>query len=259
MIFQGLQNRYDYITAKLTEVERELPHLPPGRLICGFYKGHPKYYLSSDKVRTYLSSKDATLIQQLSYKKYLLALQKDLLAEKKALSPYIEYQRNLTCQSEKLLYSNSQFPSLLSPYIMPVSTTARQWMEAPFESNPNYHEHLIYKTNAGIYVRSKSEALIVSLLVQYQIPFRYECPLPLDGIIYYPDFTIMHPKTGRFYYWEHLGLLDKETYLKDNASKLQHFIKNGIIPTQQLIITCETKENPLDLNYVDNLIHFYFL
>ena len=66
MIFQGLQNRYDYITAKLTEIERELPHLPPGRLICGFYKGHPKYYLSSDKVRTYLSSKDATLIQQLS-------------------------------------------------------------------------------------------------------------------------------------------------------------------------------------------------
>ena len=96
MIFQGLQNRYDYITAKLTEIERELPHLPPGRLICGFYKGHPKYYLSSDKVRTYLSSKDATLIQQLSYKKYLLALQKDLLAEKKALSHYIEYQRNLT-------------------------------------------------------------------------------------------------------------------------------------------------------------------
>ena len=83
MIFQGLQNRYDYITAKLTEIERELPHLPPGRLICGFYKGHPKYYLSCDKVRTYLSSKDATLIQQLSYKKYLLALQKDLLAEKK--------------------------------------------------------------------------------------------------------------------------------------------------------------------------------
>lgn len=39
MIFQGLQNRYDYITAKLTEIERELPHLPPGRLICGFYKG----------------------------------------------------------------------------------------------------------------------------------------------------------------------------------------------------------------------------
>ena len=92
MIFQGLQNRYDYITAKLTEIERELPHLPPGRLICGFYKGHPKYYLSCNKVRTYLSSKDATLIQQLSYKKYLLALQKDLLAEKKALSPYIEYQ-----------------------------------------------------------------------------------------------------------------------------------------------------------------------
>ena len=29
----------------------------------------------------------------------------------------------------------------------------------------------------------------------------------------------MHPKTGLIYYWEHLGLLDKEPYLKDNANK----------------------------------------
>lgn len=83
MIFQGLQNRYDYITAKLTEIERELPHLPPGRLICGFYKGHPKYYLSCDKVRTYLSSKDATLIQQLSYKNIFLLYKRTSLQKRK--------------------------------------------------------------------------------------------------------------------------------------------------------------------------------
>ncbi len=81
----------------------------------------------------------------------------------------------------------------------------------------------------------------------------------MDGISHYPDFTIMHPKTGLIYYWEHLGLLDKESYLKENANKLQRFIKNGIIPTQQLIITCETRDHPLDLDYLDNLIHFYFL
>lgn len=259
MLFQELKGHYENIVSKLSETTRQLASMPPGHLICGSYKGHPKYYVSHEKVRTYLSSKDSSLVQQLAYKKYLLTLQKELLSEKEALLPYLSYKDSFVPESEKMLYPDSHFYPLLSPFILPTSEKIREWMTASYESNPMYPEHLIYKTNAGIYVRSKSESLIVSLLVQYQIPFRYECPLILDGICYYPDFTIMHPKTGKIYYWEHLGLLDNDSYVKDNAVKLQRFVKNGIIPTKQLIITCETKDNPIDLDYVDNLIHFYFL
>lgn len=259
MIFQRLKNHYEFISAKLTEIEKQLSHLPPGQLNCWSVNGQSKYYLSQNHKRTYLSSKNEFLIQQLALKKYLTALQKELLAEEKALRPYIHFMQTPHSSAAKMLLPDSPLHSLLSPQLLSVSKEAKEWMQAPFDSNPYFPENLIYKTTAGIYVRSKSESLIVSLLVQYQIPFRYECLLTLDGISHYPDFTIMHPKTGLIYYWEHLGLLDKESYLKDSANKLQRFIRNGIIPTQQLIITCETKDHPLDLDYLDNLIHFYFL
>lgn len=34
MIFQKLKNHYEFISAKLTEIEKQLSHLPPGQLNC---------------------------------------------------------------------------------------------------------------------------------------------------------------------------------------------------------------------------------
>ena len=43
----------------------------------------------------------------------------------------------------------------------------------------------------GLSVESKSESIIASQLERYNIPFRYEALLQLEGQIYYPDFTIL--------------------------------------------------------------------
>ena len=38
------------------------------------------------------------------------------------------------------------------------------------------------------------------------IPYKYECPLQLsNGMIIYPDFTVLDVKRRKVWYWEHRG------------------------------------------------------
>ena len=97
------------------------------------------------------------------------------------------------------------------------------------------------------------------VLYRNKIPFRYECLLELGDISIFPDFTIRHPVTGQVYYWEHLGMMDNPTYNKNACSKLQLYMSNGIIPTIQLITTYETKDSPLTIEMVENIVKQYFL
>jgi len=69
----------------------------------------------------------------------------------------------------------------------------------------------IHRTLAEVMVRSKSEVIISNLLFDRDIAFEYERPLYApDGSFYLPDFTITW--RGEKYYWEHLGLLERDEY-----------------------------------------------
>ena len=131
-------------------------------------------------------------------------------------------------------------------------------MNAHYDRNPKAPENLIHKTAFGLRVRSKSESLIATLLYTKRIPFRYECALYLGGVVVYPDFTILHPVTDEIYYFEHLGMMDNPDYCAKSYSKLQFYISHGIVPTFNLITTYETKDKPLDMDYVETLIEHYF-
>ena len=72
-------------------------------------------------------------------------------------------------------------------------------------------------SQGGFKVRSKSEQIIVSLLVKHHIPFKYEQPVLINGRSYFPDFTIMHPATHKLYLWEHLGMMDKAVFVRRNG------------------------------------------
>ena len=92
-----------------------------------------------------------------------------------------------------------------------------------------------------------------------KIPYRYECILHLGDSILYPDFTIMHPRTYKLYYWEHFGLMDNADYMQTAFSKLQLYGSHGIIPSIQLITTYETKDHPLSSEDIEKIIEYYFL
>ena len=128
-----------------------------------------------------------------------------------------------------------------------------------YEKNQSHPNALRHNCISGNVVRSKSEVLIDHALFTHQIPFRYECALKLGEITIYPDFTIRHPKTGKFYYWEHFGIMDSVSYSQNAYQKLQLYTSNGYIPTINLITTFETNEYPLSMETIENVISHYFL
>lgn len=124
---------------------------------------------------------------------------------------------------------------------------------------PKYPENKIHKTSSGNKVRSKSEVLIDMVLYTHKIPFRYECELQLGDFKVYPDFTIMHPKTGKIIYWEHFGKMDDPKYNRNVGDRIQTYVNNGIVPSIDLIVTYETSTHPLAIDEVEKIVKEYFL
>ena len=70
----------------------------------------------------------------------------------------------------------------------------------------------IHETVDGNYVRSKSEVIICNLLHEAGVSYQYEEKLFYEDDRWIePDFTI-HLPSGKTVYWEHVGMLGKETY-----------------------------------------------
>lgn len=128
-----------------------------------------------------------------------------------------------------------------------------------YERCPKYPEQLIHPIFNGQKVRSKSEAIIATMLHVNRIPFHYEEALHLGKRVIYPDFTIRHPVTGQTYYWEHFGMMDNENYAQAAFQKMQLYNINGIMLSDTLLATYESEEVPLKSNIVENMIQQYFL
>ena len=119
--------------------------------------------------------------------------------------------------------------------------------------NDWYEEGKVHKTLAGIMVRSKSEVIIANLLHERGIPFKYEVPLYApDGTFYIPDFTITW--NGEEWYWEHLGMLDKEEYRNHWEAKREWYKKHGF--SERLIVTDE--QEGIDSTKFEYIINKYF-
>ncbi len=162
-------------------------------------------------------------------------------------------------RSKLFIHEDSEYKNLLSSYFKPNNIDSNNWASMSYDKNTNHPEALKFKTNSGYMVRSKSELIIANILSMNKVPFRYECSLNLNGLVLYPDFTILHPKTENLLYWEHFGMIDNLSYANNAVSKLHTYISNGIYPGINLITTYETKDNPIDTNMVEEIIKFYFL
>lgn len=258
-LYNKISKENQRLHQQIISLQKTLDDFPKGKLICCHHGKYCKWYQSDGQNRTYIPKTNRSLAEQLAVKKYLSCVLEDLSHEKKALDSYLKHHRPASEKAEHLLTEIPGYVELLSPYFKPISQDLHDWMLTPYDKNPKNPEHLIHKTNCGHLVRSKSEAMIDSLLYTNRIPFRYECALCLDNAILYPDFTIRHPHTGELYYWEHFGLMDNPTYCKNVSGKLQTYISHGIIPSIHLITTYETQENPLSTDVIHKIIEHYFL
>lgn len=257
-LYERIKSKYERLENEIQAIQAKLLKLPPGKLICCNHKNYSKWYQSDGHHKSYIPKQNKILAEQLAQKKYLSLYLEDLENEKRALQFYLRHHAP-TGKAEKLLTQHSEYQKLLSPFFSPLSRDLSNWMHTPYEQNMLHPETLIYKSSTGNLVRSKSEMLITLCLHIHKIPFRYECALQLGDTTIYPDFTIRHPDTGNYFYWEHFGLMDNTAYIDNTCSKLHLYASHGIVPGIQLLTTYETKKHPLSMDTVEKMIESHFL
>ena len=257
-IYQRMKNEHHQLCLQLDKIQAELAKLPEGKLICTRNGNRFKWYHTDGKSKTYIPKQNRALAEQLAVKKYLSLQARNMLQEKRSIEYYLRHHDADVEQEDKLLEA-LEYQELLAPYFTPVSQELSAWMHAPYEKNQKHPEQLIHKASSGKLVRSKSEAIIDMLLHINKIPFRYECELQIGETTFYPDFTLRHPLTGKFFYWEHFGMMDNPNYCRNASAKLQFYFSHDIIPSVNLITTYETKDNPMNIEIVEGIIQHYFL
>jgi hypothetical protein len=98
-------------------------------------------------------------------------------------------------------------------------------------------------------VRGKSELAIAIELQRLGMWSRcdYERPLegPVTGGRLWPDFTFIDA-AGDPIIWEHLGMLDKESYRRSWEWKLNWYEQNGYRPGENLFTTQNDESGGLD-------------
>lgn len=81
----------------------------------------------------------------------------------------------------------------------------------------------------------------------------------LENEVYYPDFTIRHPVSGKEIIWEHFGMMHDPDYVNKTAQKARTYILNGYIPNETLLMTFENESHPFDVQEIIDIIERWIL
>lgn len=255
-MYPKLSDQLKAINSQIAFFQKKLRRAPVGKLICCHQETRVKWYVSFGDRRDYLPKSNRAFAKKLAEKEYFLRCIASLKARQKILT-YINRQNSIVKKPEELL-AKPGYRELLSEYCYGLNKDLSDWANYDYESNPEFADKLVYKTIKGHMVRSKSELIIANLLFMHKIPYRYEAKLEISDQVYYPDFTIRHPMTGKYFYWEHLGMMDIPSYQDTVFRKLHVYSENGIYPMHNLILTSESKNTPLDTGVLEGILRCFF-
>lgn len=264
LIYQKLLlKRKEFLEQEILNLQEKISLLPPGKLICTRNGNYFKWYHRTTTSFSYLPKSKQNLAELLALKKYYAFQLEHLKVEIETLNLYLSKFQSSSSSAFEFLNQHPEYQKLLQKTVessSPIfSKELNDWVSDTYETNSMHPEQLSHLSISGHILRSKSEVIIDTALFSNRIPFRYECALSLGFKTFFPDFTIRHPKTKDFFYWEHFGMMDSPVYSQNAFNKLQLYNAHGIIPTINLITTYETKDQPLNSQYVQHLIEHYFL
>lgn len=106
---------------------------------------------------------------------------------------------------------------------------------------------MIYKTNGGELVRSKSEQSIGNALEDYGIEYTYDEGIIVGTRCYYADFVITC-RDGTQIIWEHFGLIDSDKDYREHAlQRMKDYREHGCYQWKNLIYTFEEDVRSLEI------------
>lgn len=240
--------------------EKELIKAPEGSLrVCRHGKKIQYYHRKDPKDFNgiYIREQDIELARKLVQKDYDERVLKSVKKELDVIDKYLKGSPGTYAEE---IYENLHEgrKKLVVPIIEDDEAYRKRWEEERYQGKAFYEGTPELYTEKGERVRSKSEVMIADLLNQFGIPYRYEYPLQLKGVgKIFPDFTILNIKTREHIYWEHFGMMDDIGYAETAIKKIAAYEQNDIFPGEHLIMTFETKKNPLNSAIVKNQIMHY--
>ncbi len=245
MILWELKKEAKQIAMQMRSIHQLYASFPEEKLNCVLNGKYFKYYQTDGHTNTYISKHNQDTAIILAAKEYYNRLETKYNHIQKMIEYYKRHIEKDQASIDALFAQDSGYRPLLES----ISDTKdfSSWAKEDYPANPYQPENKRFRTQAGIYVRSKSEKIIADTLTSYQISYRYEAALYLDYTIY-PDFTLRHPETGELYYYEHFGMVDNPDYRDKMLDKLDMYMRHGIY---DLLYTMETKEKPLTVEQID--------
>ena len=244
--------------AKIKEIEEQIQSFPEGKILCLNNGKYIQWYQVENGIKKYIPKKNIELARSLCYKQYLLSELQDLYTDRKALLGSLKCYKNYESK-EKKYFENEKYREILKHIKSTENEEIMAWRKEPYSRNTYNPGGLKFQSISGNILRSKSEVIIDQLLFMNAIPYRYECELKLGDSVIYPDFTIRHPKTGEYLFWEHFGMMDNPEYVERNIEKMDVYERNGILLGENLLLTHETSKIPLCRNVLDSYIENYFI
>ena len=236
------------------QAKRFVKGAPAGKLRCAINKGCYQYYIGKE----YQGKKKRNLVEKIAQKEYSLQLLDCIKKQIHALESLLMTleKHSLDDVYAKLHPARRQ---LVKPYIKPLEIINEEFEKIKYKGKGFAEDDTTaYYTEKGERVRSKSEKIIADTLYKRGILYHYELPLELKyrnrTIVVYPDFTVLNKRTGKKYYLEHLGMMDKISYCESAMQKIDMYEKNGILLGDELIITHETSGSPLDSNVLERYV-----
>ncbi len=259
-----LEEKLAKVEGLLQEAEKRLKNyknLEEGTLRVTESHGCPQYHFrkkGSDKEQ-YLPKFEKNKIALLAQRDYDEKIYKVLQDMQKRLDKFIKgfdddsidhvYER--MCTGRKIF---------VNPIVPTNQMLIEKWMEKHKGGENTFGEATEFKTLRGEYVRSKSEKILADYFFTNQIPYQYEPRFELDDYrSKYPDFVLYNVRKRKTIYWEHLGKVDDASYVIRNMSKLMDYEKNGLILGDNLIVTMETLERPLDIRIVEEKVRLFLV
>lgn len=212
--------------------------------------------------RTYLSKSEEDKAKTLALKGLY---EKEVLDDKQELRAINMYLKNCSSfeRGNKYVERTSEFSRLLSEHYesqqRSKSERIEKWLADKYIGPVPYPDELKVPTRAGFNVRSKSERDIIRLLMEHEIPFKYEQHMKYGNEDLYPDFTILSPTTGIVFLWEHNGMMDREGYAMKKLKEEGYYYKLGYVRGKNMIVTYEQCNEGIDEQEAEFIIHHVIL
>ena len=255
-----MEKRKIFLKQVAAESKKGLLNAPEGELRFNRHGNSVQYYCRYDPKDTsgkYIRKKDRKLAAALAQKDYDRKVLKQASEELLCLQQAIKKLNSCGVEGiyEKLPVERR---CLIKPIVITDEQFIEQWMSAVYTKKKFPEDAPEYYTAKGERVRSKTEIIIADTLNRMQVPYIYEFPVNLRGFgTVHPDFTVLNIRLRKTYCWEHLGMMDDPEYAADALRKINAYIRNGYLPGENLIITHETGEDPIQTRLIEKYIVHY--